>query len=207
LVLGSTQGWDLIDRTAAQRQGIEVAKRRSGGGLVHLDPSTDCWIDVYVPARSPLWDTDVGRSFHWLGALWAHLLTTVLASDGTHSVETHQPPGPSRRRPLWCFGALGHGEVTVDGWKVVGLSQRRNRSRIRHQIQVAGSWPSAELASLVDPERIDEQRTDNAGRNPGEVLAGPPPGLILPSPEQLEDRFLWSIGVARPSTTRRVNGM
>src|SRR5262245_14287634 len=67
LVLGSTQPDDVVDRDAARRLGIEVVRRRSGGGAVLLQPAGTVWIDVELPRDDPLWDDDVGRASWWLG--------------------------------------------------------------------------------------------------------------------------------------------
>ncbi|MGH9260691.1 MAG: lipoyl protein ligase domain-containing protein, partial [Acidimicrobiales bacterium] len=74
LVLGSTQGDDLVDRAAAAARGAEVARRRSGGGVVWVDPATTVWVDVIVPAGDALWDSDIGRAAHWLGLVWRSAL-------------------------------------------------------------------------------------------------------------------------------------
>ena len=70
LVLGSAQP-DTDVRTDA---GIEVVRRRSGGGAVLVVPGDVLWVDVIIPAGDELWDDDVGRASHWLGDLWATAL-------------------------------------------------------------------------------------------------------------------------------------
>ena len=49
LVLGSTQRPDIVDAEACRRAGVEVVRRRSGGGLVLLEPGNVVWFDVVVP--------------------------------------------------------------------------------------------------------------------------------------------------------------
>lgn len=159
LVLGSTQRAPLLDTESAERAGIEICQRRSGGGLVYVDPATSLWIDVIVPRGHPLWSDDVGLAFDWVGQTWA----AALAATGL--------PGPSRvhsgrlMHPDWgrvvCFAGLGPGEVVVGGRKVVGLSQRRTREMARFQglavTQLGASTIRAHLRPGVLPPDLDHQ--------------------------------------------------
>ncbi|MGH9072079.1 MAG: hypothetical protein ACRDX8_13165, partial [Acidimicrobiales bacterium] len=82
------------------------------------------WVDVEVPHLDHLWEPDVGRAFNWLGCVWAGALDSLgLGPAMVHS-------GALLRRE-WseriCFVGLGPGELTVDGRKVLGISQRRSR--------------------------------------------------------------------------------
>jgi lipoate-protein ligase A len=152
LVLGSTQGPDLVDDEAAAARGVAVVRRRSGGGVVLVDPATTAWVDVIVPAGDPLWHHDVGVAAHWLGRAWQ----AALADLGVAPTVVHQGPlacGPLGR--LVCFGTVGAGEVTTpDGRKVVGISQRRTRSAARFQCAAYSRW---DPAPLVDVLRLDAE--------------------------------------------------
>ena len=136
LVLGSSQADGTVDHERAARRGVDIVRRRSGGAAVLVEPGAAVWIDVTIPAGDPLWDNDVGRAFHWLGAAWAE----VLAAEG---LPARMHDGPLRSTP-WsgrvCFAGLGPGEVTVDGRKVVGLSQRRTREAARFQCCALRRW-------------------------------------------------------------------
>ncbi len=71
LVLGSTQIVDDGLGGRASAAGVEIVRRRSGGGAVLLRTDEVVWVDVVVPAGDPLWSDDVGRAFFWLGRVWA----------------------------------------------------------------------------------------------------------------------------------------
>jgi lipoate-protein ligase A len=137
LVLGSTQGDDVVDAEAVAARGVDVVRRGSGGGAVLLDPggtigAPTLWIDVVLPRGDPLWLDDVGRSMSWLGDAWVRALATF----GVHG-EVHR--GPLERSPastLVCFAGVGPGEVVVGARKVVGISQRRTRAGARFQCLV-----------------------------------------------------------------------
>lgn len=131
LVLGSTQHTTDIDEDAISATGWEVCRRRSGGGLVFLEPGSAVWIDVFVPHTHPAWEDDIGRASWWIGHLWA---ATLRSLDPGIDANVHEGPllRPEEGR-LFCFAGLGPGEVTIDGQKVVGVSQRRTRSGARFQ--------------------------------------------------------------------------
>lgn len=162
LVLGSAQREDLVDLRLARALGIDVVRRRSGGGAVMLVPGEVAWVDVILPAGDPLWDDDVSRSGLWLGRVWQ----AALADVGIAGTAVHEGPlvcGTLGR--LICFVAVGPGEVTLDGRKLVGVSQRRRRSGARFQCAAYRRWAPDMLARLL---KLD----DGSGSQLTEAAAG-----------------------------------
>lgn len=154
VIFGSTQVPDRFEgeqRFTGAR--IEVCRRRSGGGLVIVQPG-DVWIDAIVPHLSPLHDDDVGLAFRWLGRVWLDALRPQLTGPGIDGRDLHlaEPP-PGRRaagRPFFCFADAGHGEVLHRDRKVVGISQRRTRHWTRLQSLLVAVWDPEEIDALVD---------------------------------------------------------
>jgi len=153
LVLGSTQSDDVVDRARVDRAGVEVVRRRSGGGAVLLRAGETVWADVFIPAGDPLAEADVGRAFDWVGRAWAR----ALAGLGIGGAVVHEgPPRPNAWSATVCFAGLGPGEVTVAGAKVVGISQRRTRAGSLFQCGALVEWrpgPLLDLLALTDDER------------------------------------------------------
>ena len=153
-VLGSTQPDSDIDSTAAERLGVEVVRRSSGGGGVLVAPVSQVWADVFLPRDDPLWHDDVGRAVWWLGDAWASALFSlgVLEAD-VHRGAMVQTLLSSRV----CFAGLGPGEVTVAGAKAVGISQRRTRDGALFQCSVPLAWDTLTYAELLglDPMSVD----------------------------------------------------
>jgi lipoate-protein ligase A len=152
VVLGSTQRLEVVDAGRAAVAGVDVVRRRGGGGAVLVGPGEIAWVDVFVPAGDELWSADVAVAFHWLGAAWTAALADVGVDatwhDGTQCTTTW-----SR---LVCFAGLGAGEVSVDGRKVVGLSQRRSRAGLLFLCAALLRWTPAALVDLLalsDAER------------------------------------------------------
>ncbi len=154
VVLGSTQALDAVDGRAAAGAGVDVVRRRSGGGAVLLEPGGAVWVDVVIPRDDRLWSDDVGRAFAWLGDVWAGALEDLGVEAEVHRGGLCTTPW-SR---LACFGGLGPGELTVAGRKVVGLAQRRTRSAARFQCAALLRWEPERLVRLLAMDPTDRAR-------------------------------------------------
>jgi lipoate-protein ligase A len=173
LVLGSTQPESVVVGDAA---GIDVVRRRSGGGAVLVEPDRVAWIDVAIGRDDPLWDDDVGVAFHWLGRVWAGALEALgLRGPVVHTGALVR----TALSDLVCFAGLGPGEVTVDGAKVVGMAQRRTRAGALFQCAVPLVWDPARLAALLGLHDLDIPVLSVVGRTPPELLAA----LVAQLPE------------------------
>lgn len=172
LVLGSTQGENLVDGPAARSRGVEIVRRRSGGGAVWVDPVTTAWVDVILPAGDPLWDDDVGRAAWWVGRAWQ----AALADLGVVPTEVHEGAlacGPLGR--LVCFATVGAGEVTTpDRRKLVGISQRRTRSAARFQCAAYSEWRPGLLVDLLRLDAEGARAVEGAAAG-----VGHPPAAIV----------------------------
>jgi lipoate-protein ligase A len=178
IVLGSTQPATDIDDAACAQAGIEIARRRSGGGAVQVGPGEALWIDVLVPHDDERWDADVGRAAWWVGEAWCGALDTV----GVGGCSVHRA---GMVRSAWssvvCFAGVGPGEVLdARGAKVVGISQRRTRSMARFQCAVPLRWAPEVLSELL------------TARPPAAELGPVAPVAI--APETLTAAFLAAIG-------------
>jgi lipoate---protein ligase len=149
LVLGSAQDPSVVDPDACRRAGVDVVRRRSGGGAVLLMPGEVTWIDVIVPTGAPGWSDDVHGPMIWLGRHLAHVITTLTGAD---DVVVHDA---AMRTTPWsthvCFDGVGAGELLLEGRKLVGISQRRTRHAARLQCCWYSSYAPEALVSLLDP--------------------------------------------------------
>lgn len=151
LVIGSTQPEASVDHRVADSLGIEVVRRRSGGGGVLLIPDEFVWLDLVIPDGDSLWCADVGRAMIWAGELWQAGLGELGVSSTVH-------PGGMIRSP-WsaqvCFAGVGTGELIATGGaaKLVGISQRRTRHWTRLQTVCHLNWRPELVAALVAPPR------------------------------------------------------
>jgi lipoate-protein ligase A len=155
LVLGSGQPETDVDRGAVGAAGVDLVRRRSGGGAVLLVPGESAWIDVVIPAGDVRWSDDVRLAFHWLGDVWVEALASLGVAARVHRGGMVANEWSGRI----CFAGLGPGEVVIavpDAAKVVGLSQRRTRHGARLQSIVHRRFSPAEtvdLLAMADGER------------------------------------------------------
>jgi lipoate-protein ligase A len=150
LALGSGQRPDVVaDLDACAAAGVEVVRRRSGGGVVLLEPGGVVWFDVVVPAahlHAAGVGDDVAASMTWLG--WH--VASALAELGVAGADVHRGGmACSDWCPLVCFAGIGPGEVLLDGVKLVGISQRRSRPGSRFQCAVHTAWHPGALVALL----------------------------------------------------------
>ncbi|MBU3703379.1 MAG: lipoate--protein ligase family protein [Ilumatobacteraceae bacterium] len=145
-VLGSSQSADDIDVNFCAARGIDVARRRSGGGAVFVHPTESVWVDVTIPRGDALWLDDVGRAMHVVGRAWSE----VLDGMGMKNLVVNEGPFVATEfSKQLCFAGRGSGEVfRVDDegnsrdamTKVIGISQRRTRDVARFQCIGYFAW-------------------------------------------------------------------
>ena len=176
IVLGSAQPEEHVDLDAARREGVEVARRRSGGGAVLVTEEAVVWVDLILPSGHDLWEPDVGKAGWWLGSAWAAALGS-LNVDGDITVWKQR-----LRSTEWssrvCFAGVGPGEVLIDGKKAVGVAQRRTRTAALFQCAVLIDWRPGDLLRLLaldpDSRRQAEADLESAAvavrRSPAELL-------------------------------------
>ena len=145
VVLGSTQSPLVVDADRAAARGVEVVRRRSGGGAVLVEPGAQLWVDVYLPRGDPLFSDDVSLSFLWLGKCWAGAVRAASPETPSPAVLARNPTHPLLLARSLCFVGAVAGEVVAGGRKVVGLSQRRHR---------AGAWFHSMALLELDPEAL-----------------------------------------------------
>ncbi|MDQ3350871.1 MAG: hypothetical protein M3501_02755 [Actinomycetota bacterium] len=151
VVLGSRQDTSVLDLAACERGGIDVTRRRSGGGMVLVEPQQMTWIDVLVPATDNRWQADVPASMRWCGERWRRALAALGCEDAAVAEAASMSCGALSS--LVCFAGIGHGEVvTAHGAKLVGISQRRTRDGCRFQCAVHHRWRPEMLAPLLATE-------------------------------------------------------
>lgn len=149
LVLGSTQSDDDIDIRAASAAGIEIVRRRSGGGAVWVHPDDSLWIDLWVPREDPLWTDDVSASMLFAGDAF---VSVIGDSAGVYVWRERFDAGQVGR--ALCFASTAPGEVVGPLGKVVGMSQRRDRHGARIQCIAYRRWNPADWTALFVDEQI-----------------------------------------------------
>lgn len=147
VVIGSTQPASDFDESELSVAGLALIRRRSGGGAVLVAPACQVWLDVFVPIDDELSQKDIGKSFYWLGEVFADALKSVLSGAEIRVHRAGVVSSPWSK--VLCFSGLGAGEVLVGGRKVVGMSQRRQRNGAWIHSMALLSEQATELAGYV----------------------------------------------------------
>lgn len=152
LVLGRSARDPRYDAEACRSEGVEVARRASGGGPLLWDEDL-LGLDVALPPGHPLAGTDVVHAYRWLGEALADGLRAVGAADARVIGIDEAREGPRDEVAEACFGGLSPYEVLVGERKVVGLSQVRRRAGTLLQAGIALRFDAARLARLMGRDR------------------------------------------------------
>ncbi len=138
LVLGSAQNPAVVDALALRADGIELVKRRTGGGIVYLHPKHFLWLDITIPATDPLFKKDTTKASLWLGELLSDtLLEFKIAAEVYRGAYT-----AGAAKGLVCFSSRAPGELLVDSAKILGISQRHTKYGIWFQTLLLFQWDS-----------------------------------------------------------------
>lgn len=151
LVLGSRQSERLIYLERAAQQNIEVIRRRSGGGIVLVDPHRSLWIDIEIGADDPRYVAEPLGMMEQVGRWWLTALTSLdCALPGIWQFVGQTDTDANGE--LVCFAGRSHGELMVEESKLVGLSQRRTRDGARVQGQLHFVDPTDDILALIVEE-------------------------------------------------------
>lgn len=146
LVLGGSQDAAAVDAARAAQLGLELVRRRTGGGAVLADPGSSVWLDAWIPAGDPLAGDDVLAASAWVGGWWL----AALASLGATGLHVH---AGREVRGRWgdrvCFAGTGAGEVVRGPRKVVGVAQWRSREGALFQVTAYRRWEPSRLARAL----------------------------------------------------------
>jgi lipoate-protein ligase A len=151
LILGSTQDESDVRVDVAVGSGIEIVRRRSGGGAVYVAPDESVWMDITISREDPLWQDDVSASMLWLGDVFVQALQPWVHSETFRGTFHNGHIGRAV-----CFASAAPGEVFVGDNKLVGISQRRNREGARFQCVVYRQWNPLVWSSLLASVDVQE---------------------------------------------------
>jgi lipoate-protein ligase A len=151
LILGSTQDESDVRVDVAVGSGIEIVRRRSGGGAVYVAPDESVWMDITISREDPLWQDDVSASMLWLGDAFVQALQPWVHAETFRGTFHNGDVGRAV-----CFASAAPGEVFVGDNKLVGVSQRRNREGARFQCVLYRQWNPLIWSSLLTSVDVQE---------------------------------------------------
>jgi lipoate-protein ligase A len=177
LIYGRRGGDDPARRARAEREGIEVLHRRSGGGVVLAGP----WLAGFhalLPSTHAVARLGVIGSMVWLGktvstALYLSRVANALAD--ANAIDAVRVRARASSLDWACYASLSHGElVDKDGAKLLGLSQARGRFGV---LVSGGLLVSQSPWETLEYVHDGERREHSALRD----LASAGVGVVAPS--------------------------
>ena len=152
LVLGSSQDDACINYEYARKIDVGIARRRTGGGAVFVDPHTLFWIDLFVPRGHHLWNDDIEVASIWMGGVWRNALDSLGVDSQIHD----RPFVKDSLAELVCFGGRAPGELLIRKKKILGISQRRTKQGVRFQCALSLGWRPEEWVDLFTASSIKD---------------------------------------------------
>ena len=144
LVLGSSQDDSCINYQHAKKVDVSIARRRTGGGAVFVDPQTLFWVDLFVPRTHRIWQDDIEVASVWMGRVWKNALNSM----GVDCQMYNKPFEKGPLADLVCFAGRAPGELLIREKKILGISQRRMKEGVRFQCALTLGWKPEEWVNL-----------------------------------------------------------
>ncbi len=124
LTIGYTQNRERdVDRTACRVRGIDVIRRVTGGRAVLHD--AEVTYSVSAPAGQPGFGTGLEQAYRRIAAGLLDGLRRLGLGAAMSSPGARESPRPSRHPG--CFATTARSEIEIDGRKLVGSAQRREK--------------------------------------------------------------------------------
>ena len=142
----------FIDREAAKKQNLSLAKRPTGGGLIfHL---TDLAFSFLLPSQNSHFSVKTNENYVFVNSLVAKALKKFMP-ENLHLLED-----PIESPIRFCMAKATQFDLLLDGGKLVGAAQRRTRHGLLHQGSISLSPPPFDLLEelLLDKNLLQEMR-------------------------------------------------
>lgn len=126
-----------VDAEAAQRHGIQVVRRISGGGAMFIEPGNTITYSIYAPESLV-----VGMSFR---EAYAYMDTFVLQALGELGIKAWYQP---------------LNDITSEGGKIGGAAQARRSGAVLHHVTMAYDIDAAKMLQVL---RIGREKLSDKG--------------------------------------------
>jgi len=169
LTIGKHQGLDAVNLEFCRREGIEVARRPTGGRalLHHLELT----YSVVAPLGAPPMPTALQEAYRLIcGGLVGACRSFGIDAELTGGEVNLRLPNPSSTVP--CFEAPAEGEVVVGGRKLVGSAMRAHSGCILQHGAILLDWDGrlqAGAMGLTDDTNLRPHVTTIAAELGGSV--------------------------------------
>ena len=140
----------FLDMEAVHEQGVTLARRPTGGGIVfHI---RDLAFSVLVPAKSPLFSKNTLENYALINNAVLGAVQEFLQKATDLKLTPQDGPAWEKAAARFCMARPTKYDVVVGGRKVAGAAQRKTKKGFLHQGTIALGMPDAGLLSALLPK-------------------------------------------------------
>lgn len=139
---------ELLDLEEANKRGLDLARRPTGGGIVfHL---WDLAFSVLVPAKSNLFSTNTLDNYNLVNRVVKDVVKEFLGISEIGLIPD-DAPFQDQKCTHFCMARPTKYDVMLGGKKIAGAAQRKTKDGFLHQGTLALLAPDPELLGAVLP--------------------------------------------------------
>lgn len=140
---------ELLDLAEAEKNGLDLARRPTGGGVVfHL---WDLAFSVLVPAKSGLFSTNTLDNYNLVNRVVKDVVKEFLGISDEIGLIRDDAPYQDQTCTHFCMARPTKYDVMLQGRKIAGAAQRKTKDGFLHQGTIALLRPNEELLKKVLP--------------------------------------------------------
>jgi lipoate---protein ligase len=138
---------ELLNLEEAEKRGIDLARRPTGGGVVfHV---WDLAFSVLVPAKSPLFSTNTLDNYNLVNRVVKDVVQEFI--DEEMSLTPDDAPFQDPTCTQFCMARPTKYDVMLQGKKIAGAAQRKTKDGFLHQGTIALMRPDEDLLEALLP--------------------------------------------------------
>ncbi len=136
-----------LDLDALQGQGLQAARRPTGGGIIfHL---SDLAFSVLIPAAHPHFSFNTLDNYAFINQRVAEGIAHFAAHSLQPQLLSQEPLCLGKECHAFCMAKPTQYDVIIQGKKVGGAAQRRTKQGLLHQASLSLLFPPIELLCKV----------------------------------------------------------
>ncbi len=138
---------ELLSLEALQKEGIDIARRPTGGGVVfHL---WDLAFSVLIPQNHPGFSENPLQNYQYINQKIQSVCMQYLAKYGLFHLLKDEKKGPSQKFENFCMAKPTQYDVMIEGKKIAGAAQRKKKQGYLHQGTISIAKPIHNILSQV----------------------------------------------------------
>lgn len=123
--------YKYLDRNAVKNQGLQLAKRPTGGGIIfHL---TDFAYSLLIPASHPNYSVNTLQNYAFVNNIIAKVMQKFLGTNEVPNLLQSEPQISNPYAKHFCMAQPTQYDVMWGGKKIGGGAQRRTKYGFLHQ--------------------------------------------------------------------------